>query len=665
MYLARLIIENFRCFGSGSNRLSLRFGEGLTALVGENDTGKTAVIDALRFVLGTRDQEYQRVQDSDFHCPSSGEAATEISIRCCFEGLTYRDKEAFAEYLTYVDGGNKRDIALYINWTAKDLPRAQTARRFHPVEVRSGKNGDGPVLDGEVRHLLRVTYLRPLRDADHAMTAGRGSRLSQILQHTREINEVGVDYDPSGKEPVDVQALSVLGVADYASELIRNRKGIRKARARINDDYLSHLSFENAKLTADIDVRQATDKEGRLRQILEKLDLGIRDPQTPGVVSNRGLGSNNVLFMACELLLLGAEEEGFPMLLIEEPEAHLHPQRQLRLMKFLQDRSDHVRSDEQRIQVIVTTHSPNLASTINLRHLVLLGGRAAFPLHEGATNLDVSDYRFLERFLDVTKSNLFFARGVMIVEGSAENILMPVLARLLGRDFTEHGVSIVNVGGTGLRRFARVFQRKQPAADGEVPVPVACVADVDVMPDCAPEIVGLVKPGKQYPDLAKRRWRVKSDFSEEELRARTDKIRKRADGQRVQTFVSEEWTFEYELARAGLGKDVWIAAHLARADDGINSGDKNRKEIAREAEGRWAEMDANFTEEEIASKVYGLFVAGSGASKPIAAQYLAERLEERAAREGIEVGWIRGSIPGYLVAAVEYVTGVMRGPDAQ
>ena len=127
----------------------------------------------------------------------------------------------------------------------------------------------------------------------------------------------------------------------------------------------------------------------------------------------------------------------------------MHPQRQLRLMQFLQERVDKTRADGQSIQIIVTTHSPNLASVIKLDNLVLLDDRKAFPLHSGATRLETSDYRFLERFLDVTKANLFFARGVMIVEGDGEGILVPTLARLIGRDFTEHGVSVVSVGGIG------------------------------------------------------------------------------------------------------------------------------------------------------------------------------------------------------------------------
>ena len=145
MYISEITIENFRCFGSGDKRMTLPLQAGLTALVGENDTGKTAVIDALRFVFGTRDQEYIRVQESDFHFPPGhGDRCKEINICCRLEGLTDRDKGAFAEYLTYLEGEENYSAVLYVNWTARDMVGARSVRRFVSVEVRSGANGDGP-----------------------------------------------------------------------------------------------------------------------------------------------------------------------------------------------------------------------------------------------------------------------------------------------------------------------------------------------------------------------------------------------------------------------------------------------------------------------------------------------------------------------------------------
>ena len=519
MFVAELRIENFRMFGEGSHALVIPFRPGLTALVGENDSGKTTVIDALRLAFGTRDQEFLRVEESDFHQPPGGAARrNEIRIRSKFEDLTRQDIASFIEYLTYENNDPSKVPVLYVNWKATVTARSAGQRSFTSVEVRSGRECDGPQLDTGARILLSATYLRPLRDAERALSAGRGSRLSQILQHAKEITDHGQDYDPQMGSPTDPRTLSVLGIGDYANALLGKHPGVQNAQNRLNTNYLKNLSFGGDQLIGAISVGGSKgDANIRLRQLLEKLDLELRDEGMSEPPPGRGLGSNNLLFMACELLLLGSEEDGVPLLLIEEPEAHLHPQRQLRLMQFLQQQTIEPRADGQKIQIIVTTHSPNLASAIDLDNLLLLHRGKAFPMASDRTQLDQSDYGFLKRFLDVTKANMFFARGLLIVEGAAENILLPTIARLIGRDLTESGVSIINVGSTGLRRFARIYKRRHPDKDGTIDVPVACVADADVMPDCAPEIIGKVKPGEEWPAKKDRRWRAKADFTAEEL----------------------------------------------------------------------------------------------------------------------------------------------------
>ncbi len=657
MFLAEVRIENFRVFGEGKDALLLSLKPGLTALVGENDTGKTAIMDAIRFALGTRDQEYMRVEESDFHQPSDGSARkTEIRIRCKFASLSASDISAFPEYLTYVDESGATVPILYVNWKA--IGGFKGHRRFITVETKSGCDADGPSFDPEARILVCATYLRPLRDADRALSAGRGSRLSQILQHTKEIQEHGTDYDHEKGPPDDLSTLSILGIADFANALLGEHKGIKRARDRLNFEFLKELSFHGNLLKGYISVSGSKgDMTIRLRQLLEKLELYLRDDSGDESTANRGLGSNNLLFMACELLLLGSDADGFPLLLVEEPEAHLHPQRQLRLMQFLQQKTGEARTDGQKIQVIVTTHSPNLASVIQLDNLVLLSGGKAFPLSEACTQLDASDYGFLTRFLDVTKANLFFARGLLIVEGDAENILFPTLARILRRDFTGNGVSIINVGGIGLRRFARIYQRKDPVRDGTIPIPVACVTDMDVMPDCAPEITGRVKPGETWPDTASRRWRAKKDFTAEQLTERREEIRGKASGQKVETFVAGEWTLEYDLAHAGLAKEVWVAAHLAAVDDRIAAGKVKRFAVVREARGTFAALSAATPDKErLSTHVYAMFVDNSRVSKATAAQYLAWILEAAVRRRRITPQSLRAALPGYIVSAIEHVT---------
>ena len=112
--------------------------------------------------------------------------------------------------------------------------------------------------------------------------------------------------------------------------------------------------------------------------------------------------------------------------------------------------------------------------------VVIVGGKA-FPLRKGLAGLDSSDYCFLSKSLDATRANLFFARGILIVEGDAENLVLPALASILDLPLNKQGVSIVNVGTVGLFRYSRIFVA--PNGSARVPVRVACVTDLDLAHD--------------------------------------------------------------------------------------------------------------------------------------------------------------------------------------
>jgi putative ATP-dependent endonuclease of OLD family len=666
MYLSELKIKNFRQFGAVEPVFSVRFHEGVTALVGENDVGKTAVIDAIRHVFLTRDMEFMRLQVEDFHIQADGQQVAEITICCKLSGLTAPEKGAFAEYLTY----EGQDVALYVHWFARRLSELPGSRRWVDISVRTCTDGSGPALDIAARQLLATAYLRPLRDAEREMSPGRGSRLSQILNNFPDMKK-GASFDKAAPPADAAQAaeLSLAGLSDYLRHLVDQHDGVGGAQKAINTDYLAPLSLSGENLHGRISFAQGGNESTRLRLILERLELDLLEGPDGKARGNYGLGSNNLLFMACELLLLGKEPDGLPLLLIEEPEAHLHPQRQLRLMEFLEAAAQPTADPARRpVQVIVTTHSPNLTSKIPLKNLVLLHRQRAFSLAIGETNLCEGDYRFLQRFLDVTKANLFFARGVIVVEGDGEAILLPTVARLLERDLTEHGVSVVNVGGTGLRRYAKILQRRD-ATKGVLAIPTACLADMDVMPDCAPVILDLVASDAD-PKWAspRRKWRVKKEFGATIAEQLVGLAAKRArlcvgDAQNVKTFVADEWTLEYDLAFAGLTEEVYVAAVLAANDDPLNDAKKTRAAVEVDAKAAYEGLVglAAGSRDVLCAHVYEMF-SSKRASKAIAAQYLSELLTERKTKGDIDAAWLAARLPSYIKDAVTYAT--TRTPSA-
>ncbi len=519
MYLSNIKLWNYRKFGAigeidvSKPHFNLNLTKGLNVIIGENDSGKTAIIDAIKLVLKTHSYDYIRVDEKDFF-----QEANRFRIELTFQELIPEEAKNFTEWLGWNGTGVDAKPFLKLNYDVK-----RQADKILPTDVKAGVDEDGYLITAEAKEYLKATYLKPLRDAENELIAKRNSRLSQIL--------LG-DEAFKGKEKDNDLVKIFSGLKE---ELENYFKGIDEAGQpkategkQIKDKIDSYIkSFYSKDNESEFESTSSN-----IKSILEKLTLTLKGEPNPG------LGTLNRLFIATELLhLTKSHWSGLRLGLVEELEAHLHPQAQMQVIEAFQKQKD--------IQLILTTHSPNLASKLKLENLIICNNANAFPMGETFTKLGKDDYKFLEKFLDTTKANLFFAKGVILVEGWAEEILLPSIANAIGINLTEKGVSIVNIGHTGFDHYANIYLRQ---AEPNMTIPVAVITDSDIREyEKQLKIDDYGKPIKNNKGKNQYDY-IKIDVSLETQEAIT-MINEKSE-YNVQYFPAPSWTLEYSLFKS-------------------------------------------------------------------------------------------------------------------
>lgn len=677
MFLSELKLWNFRKYGIKSKGefeqsepgLTIHFHEGVNVIIGENDSGKTTIVDAIRYVLHTKSGEYIAIDEKDFYKPEKGTRSFQMKIECVFRKLSANDAGLFLEYLSLEDDKDgKKTPILHITLSAQ---RFENGRIL--VKTYAGEGGENNTLPYETHDYLSTVYLKPLRNALQDMTHGYKSRLAQILQAHSIFGKSEMDKKGRHKLERDYIFLKK-SIDEYFS---KNEYKGKKITDTLNDIIQHQFLLANNKKNV---VIQLTGSE--LPDILHQLDLILEDNKS-------GLGSLNLLCIAAELLLFLEQTKGLKLTLIEELEAHIHPQLQLRLI-------DYFDKEENFGQFILTTHSIIVGSTIPLRKLIIMTGNEAFSMDENSTLCTDRDYKFLNRFLDATKANLFFAKGLLLVEGDAENLLIPTIANIIGRDLHRYGVSIVNIGSTAYKRYVKIFQRKSGKSFG---MPISIIADLDVKSieyyneqKNKQKLYHITKDIKEklikefnddvdwtnipkyfiseneFSDFLKKNKKVKTftpgkkeainriikkGFSEitiKDIELMRENKRTNLQSQyngEIKIFLPKCWTLEYDLARSSLFKKLVLAICLAESE-------MHDKEIDDELIASLKDKVEKKYNHEINDKIaYDIFkpLNDGKISKAITAQYMAELLSKED-KSSIE----KDEYFDYIIKAIKHVT---------
>jgi predicted ATP-dependent endonuclease of OLD family len=546
MYLRKLKAQGFRCFHSS---FEIEFTDGLNVIVGENGAGKTAIISSIRQLFQDSESGRYSISSDDFFSPfiTGGKAALSFSICAEFDGLDVEDKVAF---LPWVGASNTALLTL-------QAENKEIRGRFK--KIIWGGNSKSSQFDPELIDLIQCIYLPPLRDAESKLSNGRQSRLSKLLKalNRKQLKQCRED---DTLHPLEEK------LKDFNTSLATDDNlSIKKANELITANLTKAIGYHFGQKTSIQFAESDFTKIAESLTLLFFPDLSADSQELFRGLSQNSLGYNNLLYIASILAELTLDDEDdeqplFKLLLIEEPEAHLHPQLQIRLLNHLKS----VAEENKNVQVIVTTHSTVLASSVELESIIHLSksqAPVATPLR--TCGLHSTSSQFINRWLDVTKSNLLFASGVILVEGIAEQMIIPTLAKIVLKDqkdgyksLEDLGISTINLNGIYFKHFMQLYcnikttdDPKEKDVGQNIPVRCAGLTDLDPPKKIKKEIPD--------PENAGETKEVSDDFIPYEGNMKNgtnhalklvDSISKSTD---ARLFVSKYKTLEYDLAMEG------------------------------------------------------------------------------------------------------------------